>query len=100
MKTTRIRRKAAHTREEGFASLDEMDEARTVMSRLERIERLQEEKAPAAALLAEVRQLLREGEAWIAAEGGAAGANDALERCRGRFESRRGAPTERDRALL
>lgn len=45
-----------------------MDEARTVIRRLERIEALQSEQAPAAALLTEVRQLLREGEAWLAAE--------------------------------
>lgn len=50
-----------------------MDEARTVIRRLERIETLQSEQAPAAALLAEVRQLLREGEAWLAAERDGAG---------------------------
>jgi hypothetical protein len=77
-----------------------MDEARRVMKRLERIERLQQEEAPAAALLAEVRQLLREGEAWIAAEGEASGAHDALERCRGRLESKEEAPREHDRVIL
>jgi hypothetical protein len=45
-----------------------VDEARTVIRRLERIETLQSRQAPAAALLTEVRQLLREGEAWLAAE--------------------------------
>jgi hypothetical protein len=45
-----------------------MDEARRVISRLERIEALQGTHAPSATLLAEVRQLLREGEAWLAAE--------------------------------
>jgi hypothetical protein len=45
-----------------------VDEARTIIRRLERIEALQSAEAPAAALLAEVRQLLREGEAWLAAE--------------------------------
>jgi hypothetical protein len=45
-----------------------VDEARTVIRRLERIEALQNEEAPAAVLLTEVRQLLREGEAWLAAE--------------------------------
>lgn len=45
-----------------------MDEARTVIRRLERIEALQSSQAPAAVLLAEVRQLLHEGEAWLAAE--------------------------------
>lgn len=54
-----------------------MDEARTVIRRLERIEALQGERAPAAALLAEVRQLLREGEAWLAAERDGAGSRPA-----------------------
>ena len=47
-----------------------MDEARRVIRRLERIETLQGAQAPAADLLAEVRQLLREGEAWLAVEHG------------------------------
>jgi hypothetical protein len=45
-----------------------MDEARTVIRRLERIDELRSAHAPAAELLGEVRQLLAEGEAWIAAE--------------------------------
>jgi hypothetical protein len=45
-----------------------VDEARRVIRRLERIEALQSSRAPAEALLDEVRQLLREGEAWLAAE--------------------------------
>jgi hypothetical protein len=45
-----------------------VDEARRVIQRLERIETLQSARAPAADLLAEVKQLLREGEAWLAAE--------------------------------
>lgn len=45
-----------------------MDEARTVIRRLERIDELRSARAPAAELLGEVRQLLAEGEAWIAAE--------------------------------
>jgi hypothetical protein len=45
-----------------------VDEARRVIRRLERIEALQSARAPAEALLDEVRQLLREGEAWLAAE--------------------------------
>jgi hypothetical protein len=60
-----------------------MDEARAVIERLERIDVLEREGAPAEALLAEVRELLREGEAWIAAEGaGADAAAEALARCR------------------
>jgi hypothetical protein len=72
-----------------------MDEARRVMERLERIEALQQAEAPAAALLAEVRQLLRDGEAWLVAEGkGANGAFGALERCRGRVERQEVDPRE------
>lgn len=49
-----------------------MHEARTLIGRLERIEALQSAEAPAQELLAEVRQLLAEGEAWLAAERGGA----------------------------
>jgi hypothetical protein len=64
-----------------------MEEARKVIERLERIERLRHTEASAAAVLAEVRGLLRDGEAWLAAEGRE---NDpaaaALERCRDRVQ--------------
>ena len=82
-----------------------MDEARKVIRRLERIDALQSEGAPARELLYEVRQLLAEGEAWLAAEraggpngdgdgprgataGPAAGASAALEGCRDYMEER------------
>jgi hypothetical protein len=45
-----------------------MDEARRVLERLERIDALRREGAPAATLLTEVRSLLAEGERWLAAE--------------------------------
>jgi hypothetical protein len=65
-----------------------MDEARAVIARLERIEALEREGAAPRALLAEVRELLREGEAWIAAEwSGAERAADALDRCRLAFDA-------------
>jgi hypothetical protein len=54
-----------------------MDEARQVLERLERIDALRREGAPAADLLAEVRGLLAEGERWIAAE-----RPDSVERAR------------------
>jgi hypothetical protein len=56
-----------------------VDEARRVIRRLERIETLQGAHAPAADLLVEVRQLLREGEAWLAVEheNGGSGNGDA-----------------------
>lgn len=60
-----------------------MDEARAVIHRLERIEALEREGAGPALLLAEVRELLREGEAWLEAEReGTELAAKALERCR------------------
>ena len=53
------------------------------MLRLERIEALEREVARPEQLLAEVRELLREGEAWLLSEGAHSGAAaEALERCR------------------
>lgn len=45
-----------------------MDEAERVLERLRRIERLEQEGAPAPAVLAEVRELLAEAEAWVRVE--------------------------------
>ena len=45
-----------------------MDEARRILDRLERIDALRRDGAPAPDLLAEVRNLLAEGERWLAAE--------------------------------
>lgn len=60
-----------------------MDEARAVVRRLKRIETLERGRAPAGSLLAEVRALLVEAEAWVRAEpGGTDAAEEALERCR------------------
>lgn len=56
-------------------------EARAVLERLARIERLDREGASAGALLDELRLLLREAEAWTAAEGGEAG-DEAVARLR------------------
>lgn len=50
-----------------------MEEAVAIVERLERIERLRDERAPAADLLAELRELLGEAEAWSQVEGGEAG---------------------------
>jgi len=60
-----------------------MDEARAVLERLERIERLDAAGTPAVVLLGEVRALLAEAEAWTRREGREAEeASDAVERCR------------------
>ena len=59
-----------------------MDEARRVIERLDRIEALKTADAPADELLAEVRALLCDGEAWLAAERGSnQRARAALDRC-------------------
>jgi multidrug resistance efflux pump len=65
-----------------------MDEARMVLRRLRRIEALEREGASPRSLLAEVRALLEEAEAWVASErGGADEAELALERCRSALAS-------------
>ena len=68
-----------------------MDDAATkVLVRLGRIEVLEREGASSPALLAELRELLVEAEAWVAAEpGGTERAAAALERCRLAFAERR-----------
>ncbi len=61
-----------------------MDEARQVLERLERIDRLRD-GGSRVVVLAEVRKLLEEGEAWLAAEGPGTGrAREALDACRER----------------
>jgi hypothetical protein len=60
-----------------------MEEARAVLARLERIEALDRREAGPGVVLAELRSLLREAEAWVRAENGHADpAGDTLERCR------------------
>jgi hypothetical protein len=58
-----------------------MDEALAVIERLERIETLDAAGAPPGTLLAELRALLGEAEAWSRLEGGDRSAN-AVERLR------------------
>ena len=62
--------------------MDAVEQARAVLDRLERIDALRKEDAPAGVLLDEVRSLLSEAEAWTAAEHPGARAEAALERCR------------------
>jgi hypothetical protein len=66
-----------------------METARHVLERLRRIELLEAEGAHPAHLLAEVRALLVEAEAWVRAEGAGTGrAAAALERCQGELAAR------------
>jgi hypothetical protein len=71
-----------------------MDEARAVLDRLERIEALDRDAAPAGELLDELRSLLREAETWLHAEPDPYGAVEALAGCRQALdsESREGMP--------
>jgi hypothetical protein len=65
-----------------------VDEVRAVTERLNRIEVLERERAPAETLLAELRELVREAEAWVRAEGGPDRAAAAVERCKDALEQR------------
>ena len=61
----------------------DMDEARSVLRRLERIEALERRGSPADLMLAELRELVAEAEAWVRVEPGPTdGAEDAIERLR------------------
>jgi hypothetical protein len=69
-----------------------MDEARQVIERLERIDALRREGAPAGDLLVEVRSLLAEGERWLAVE-----KPEGVERARAALaDCRAGLGTERE----
>jgi hypothetical protein len=64
-----------------------VEEDRRVLERLRRIELLESERAPAHAILAEVRELLVEAEAWLrTSPAGAERAERAVEACREALE--------------
>jgi hypothetical protein len=70
-----------------------MEEARAVLERLDRIERLERAGASSGELLRELRWLVREAERWARREPvGAERATAALERCR---EALAGPPAAR-----
>ena len=63
------------------ASVEAVEKERAILDRLERIDGLREEDAPAGVLLDEVRALLSEAEDWVRHEPGSPGRLiDALER--------------------
>jgi hypothetical protein len=62
--------------------VDAVEQARAVLDRLDRIDALRKEDAPAGVLLDEVRSLLVEAEAWIEVDRPGERASGALERCR------------------
>jgi hypothetical protein len=60
-----------------------VDEARQVLDRIDRIERLRREGAAPAVLLTELRGLVRDAERWVEREGaGTEAAARALAECR------------------
>jgi hypothetical protein len=62
-----------------------MEEARAILDRLDRVERLRRTGAPAARQLEELRLLLAEAEEWSRVEGGDAGER-AVSRLRSALE--------------
>lgn len=58
-----------------------MDEARTVLERLARIEALDREDAPAGVILDELRGLVEEAQAWSRRERAGARAEAAIASC-------------------
>lgn len=60
--------------------MNAVDQARAVLTRLERIDALKQADAPAGVLLDEVRELLSEAEAWVAADRPGETAEEALAR--------------------
>jgi hypothetical protein len=60
--------------------VDRVEEARAVIHRLDRIDALEREGAHPTMLLAELRELVREAEAWARLEGDER-AQRAVERC-------------------
>jgi len=62
--------------------VETVEKARAVLERLDRIDGLREEEAPATVLLEEVRALLCEAEEWVREEPAARRAVEALGRSR------------------
>jgi hypothetical protein len=58
-----------HERSTAAATVDRMEEAERVLERLRRIEALERGQASAQELLAELRGLVGEAEAWVRLEG-------------------------------
>jgi hypothetical protein len=72
-----------------------MDEARRVIERLGRIDALRSAGAEPRALLVELRELVREGQAWTSAEGSeATRASGALESLAEALDERAGVARE------
>jgi hypothetical protein len=59
-----------HLRDSPAASVEAVEKERAILERLERIDGLRQEDAPAGVLLEEVRALLFEAEDWVREEPG------------------------------
>jgi hypothetical protein len=82
-RTYRLRRRKETVAYEFGGYVRVVEEARAVLERLARIEALDRAEAPARTVLAEVRELLGEAEAWLKTErDGTEPATDLLERLR------------------
>jgi hypothetical protein len=79
----RLVTKSAQNSATGPATVTGMDEARAVLDRLDRIEQLERGRAPAEVLLAELRALVTEAEAWSRREGAG---DEAVESLRAALE--------------
>lgn len=78
-----------------------MDEARRVIDRLGRIDALRSAGAGPGELLVELRELVREGQAWAGAEGaGASRAAAALESLDESLGDRNGRPPRGEEVVL
>jgi hypothetical protein len=64
-----------------------MEEARRVLERLARIEELERMEAPAEELLGELRELVKEAEAWVRVEPEPERLIGPIERCRSALAS-------------
>jgi hypothetical protein len=73
-----------------------MEEARSVLARLGRIETMRRANAGPAELLGELRCLLQEAEAWVVQEQGGAAAEQAIAKLRTSLERGSGEVQPRD----
>ena len=65
-----------------MATVDAVEKERAILERLERIDGLREEDAPAGVLLDEVRALLADAEGWVREDHVPSRTADAVERAR------------------
>jgi len=71
-----------------------VEKERLILERLDRIDGLREEDAPAGVLLDEVRALLCEAEEWVREEGVPSRAREAVERSRQALAAGEGVSSE------